>query len=166
MKSIDFRTNWISDFLPIGSLWLETSATALCGPYVMIIAYWCILKYLFDTCILTQSCRCCLTLHLTVITSFSTSLISRNWPPPAIDRLSLTAEQLLGDFYGTLLKLGLLHINLTAKVYQLWRRCKRQAPIFSSQRIHPGQQHKHIQTLWYRYLSCQTPQEGSTWLHF
>ena len=34
MKSIDFRTNWISDFLPIGSLWLETSATALCGPYV------------------------------------------------------------------------------------------------------------------------------------
>ena len=34
MKSIDFRTNWISDFLPIGSLWLETSATALRGPYV------------------------------------------------------------------------------------------------------------------------------------
>ena len=37
MKSIDFRifrTNWIPDFLPIGSLWLETSATALCGPYV------------------------------------------------------------------------------------------------------------------------------------
>ena len=39
MKSIDFRifrTNWIPDFLPIGSVWLETSATALCGPYVMI----------------------------------------------------------------------------------------------------------------------------------
>ena len=38
MKSIDFRifrTNWIPDFLPIGSLWLETSATALCGPYVI-----------------------------------------------------------------------------------------------------------------------------------
>ena len=37
MKPIDFRifrTNWIPDFLPIGSLWLETSATALCGPYV------------------------------------------------------------------------------------------------------------------------------------
>ena len=36
MKSIDFRifrTNWISEFLPI-ELWLETSATALCGPYV------------------------------------------------------------------------------------------------------------------------------------
>ena len=36
MKSIDFRTNWIPDFLPIGSLWLETSATALRGPYVKI----------------------------------------------------------------------------------------------------------------------------------
>ena len=36
MKSIDFRTNWIADFLPIGSLWLETSATALRGPYVNI----------------------------------------------------------------------------------------------------------------------------------
>ena len=36
MKSIDFRTNWIPDFLPIGSLWLETSATALCGPYVIL----------------------------------------------------------------------------------------------------------------------------------
>ena len=39
MKSIDFRifrTNWIPDFLPIGSLWLETSATALRGPYVII----------------------------------------------------------------------------------------------------------------------------------
>ena len=35
MKSIDFRTNWIPDFLPIGSLWLETSATALRGPYVI-----------------------------------------------------------------------------------------------------------------------------------
>ena len=38
MKPIDFRifrTNWIPDFLPIGSLWLETSATALCGPYVI-----------------------------------------------------------------------------------------------------------------------------------
>ena len=35
MKSIDFRTNGMSDFLPIGSLWLETSATALCGPYVI-----------------------------------------------------------------------------------------------------------------------------------
>ena len=37
MKSIDFRifrTNSIPDFLPIGSLWLETSATALRGPYV------------------------------------------------------------------------------------------------------------------------------------
>ena len=37
MKPIDFRifrTNWIPDFLPIGSLWLGTSATALCGPYV------------------------------------------------------------------------------------------------------------------------------------
>ena len=39
MKSIDFRifrTHWIPDLLPIGSLWLETSATALCGPYVNI----------------------------------------------------------------------------------------------------------------------------------
>ena len=38
MKSIDFRifpTNWIPDFLPIGLLWLETSATASCGPYVI-----------------------------------------------------------------------------------------------------------------------------------
>ena len=38
VKSIDFRifrTNWIPDFLPIGSLWLETSATALRGPYVI-----------------------------------------------------------------------------------------------------------------------------------
>ena len=37
MKSIDFRIfriNWIPDFFPIGSLWLETSATALRGPYV------------------------------------------------------------------------------------------------------------------------------------
>ena len=34
MKSIDFPTNWVPDLLPIGSLWLETSATALCGPYV------------------------------------------------------------------------------------------------------------------------------------
>ena len=35
MKSIGFRTNWIPDLLPIGSLWLETSATALRGPYVI-----------------------------------------------------------------------------------------------------------------------------------
>ena len=44
MKSIDFRTNWIPDLLPIGSLWLETSATALCGPYVTVYVYIC--KYI------------------------------------------------------------------------------------------------------------------------
>ena len=37
---MDFRADWISDFLPIGSLWLETSATALRGsnvtwPYIL-----------------------------------------------------------------------------------------------------------------------------------
>ena len=31
---------------------------------------------------------------------------------PAIDRLSLAAKQLLSNLYGTLLKLGLLDINL------------------------------------------------------
>ena len=39
MKSIDFRTNWIPDFLPIGSLWLETSATALRGPIGIYLTY-------------------------------------------------------------------------------------------------------------------------------
>ena len=34
VKSTDFQTNWIPEFLPIGSLWLETSATAWRGPYV------------------------------------------------------------------------------------------------------------------------------------
>ena len=31
---------------------------------------------------------------------------------PAIDRLSLATKKLLSNLYGTLLKLGLLHINL------------------------------------------------------
>ena len=34
LTSIDFRTNWIPHLLPIGSLSLETSATASCGRYV------------------------------------------------------------------------------------------------------------------------------------
>ena len=34
LKSIDFRTNWIPRLLPVGSLSLETSATASCGRYV------------------------------------------------------------------------------------------------------------------------------------
>ena len=42
MKSIDIRINWIPDFLPISSLWLETSAAALCGPYVTV---FCALKF-------------------------------------------------------------------------------------------------------------------------
>ena len=52
MKPIDFRifrTNWIPDFLPIGSLWLETSATALCGPYVIQYCIYSIyIPYIFE----------------------------------------------------------------------------------------------------------------------